>query len=159
MDGKSARKPYKPYITSPRCRGCRSFSRPKGGRSSGDRGDGWPRNKGRFRGGKGGFSRRGRFQGKKFDKSLTTRRSRVSGKAINKDKDCYQPGHFTAECPEKNKSSSQKSMEGKKFEDYTYAYGGAEEPNWLQPQPFPRLMRMHWQQCDNPLRTRTPYMV
>ena len=28
----------------------------------------------------------------------------------------------------KNKSQSQKSSEGKKFEDYTYAYGGAEEP-------------------------------
>ena len=132
MDGKSVRKPYKPYITSPRRRGCGGFSRPKGGHSSGDRSDGWPRNKGRFRGGKGGFSRRGRFQGKKFDKSPTTRRSRVSGQAIDKDKDrCYhyhQPGHFAAECPEKNKSSSQKPMEGKKFEDYTYAYGGAEEP-------------------------------
>ena len=33
-----------------------------------------------------------------------------------------------AECPEKNKSQSQKSSEGKKFEDYTYAYGGTEEP-------------------------------
>ena len=54
------------------------------------------------------------------------------GKAIDKDKDrcyhCHQQGHFAAECPEKNKSSSQKPTEGKKFEDYTYAYGGAEEP-------------------------------
>ena len=33
-----------------------------------------------------------------------------------------------AECPEKNRNQSQKSSEGKKFEDYTYAYGGAEEP-------------------------------
>ena len=30
-------------------------------------------------------------------------------------------------------------------------------PNWPLPRPFPRLMRMHWQQCDSPLRIRTPY--
>ena len=76
MDGKSVRKPYKPYITSPRRRGRRGFSRSRGGRSGGDRGDGWPKGKNKFRGGKGGFSKRGRFQGKKFDKSPTTKRSR-----------------------------------------------------------------------------------
>ena len=131
VDRKSVRKPYKPYITSPRHRGRGGFSRPKGGQLGGDRGDGWPRNKGRFRGGKGGSSRRGKFQGKKFGKSPTTRRSRVSGKAVDKDKDrcyhCHQPRHFAAECPEKDKGSSQKPTEGKKFEDYTHAYGGAEE--------------------------------
>ena len=56
----------------------------------------------------------------------------MSGKMVDKDKDryfhCHQPGHFTAECPEKSKNSSQKPTEGKKFEDYTYAYEGAEEP-------------------------------
>ena len=45
MDGKSVRKPYKLYITSPRHRGHGGFSRPKGGHSSGDRGDGWSRKK------------------------------------------------------------------------------------------------------------------
>ena len=39
IDIKSVRKPY---ITSPRRRGRRGFSRPRGGRSGGDRGDGWP---------------------------------------------------------------------------------------------------------------------
>ena len=113
----------------PRCRGGRSRFRPRGGCSGSDCGEGWPRSKGRFRG---GFSCRGRFQGRKFDKSPTTKRPRVSSKAEDKDKDrcyhCHQRGHFADERPEKNKGLSQKSSEGKKFEDYTYPYGGAEEP-------------------------------
>ena len=36
MEGKPAKKPYKPYITSPRHRGGRGGFRPRGGRSSGD---------------------------------------------------------------------------------------------------------------------------
>ena len=140
------RRLYKPYITSPRCRGGRSGFRPRGGRSSSDHGEGWPRLRGRFRGGRGGFSHRGRSQGRKFDKSPTTKRPQVSSKPEDKDKDrcyhCHQLGHFVAECPEKNKSQSQKSSEGKKFEDYTYAYGGAEEPQLatclLYTSPSPR---------------------
>ena len=87
MEGKPAKKPYKPYITSSRCRGGRGGFRPRGGRSSGDRGKGWPRSKGRFRGRRGGFSCRGRFQGRKFAKSPTTKRPSVSSKAKDKDKD------------------------------------------------------------------------
>ena len=68
MKGKPTKRPYKPYITSPRCRGGRSGFRPRGGRSSSDHGKGWPRSRGRFQGGRGGFSHKGRFQGKKFDK-------------------------------------------------------------------------------------------
>ena len=59
MEGKPTKKPYKPYITSPRHRGGRGGFRSRGGRSSSDRGKGWPRSKGRFRGRRGGFSRRG----------------------------------------------------------------------------------------------------
>ena len=33
-----------------------------------------------------------------------------------------------AECPDNNKRQTQKTPEGKKFEDHTYAYGGADEP-------------------------------
>ena len=68
MEGKPTKKPYKPYITSPRRRGGRGGFRPRGGHSSNDRREGWPRSKGRFRGGRGRFSRRGRLQGRKFDK-------------------------------------------------------------------------------------------
>ena len=132
MEEKPTQKPYKPYITSPRRRGGRGGFRPRGGRSSSDCGEGWPRSKGRFRGRRGGFSHRGRFQGRKFDKSPTTKRPCVSSKAEDKDKDwcyhCHQRGHFAADFPERNKTQPQKSSEGKKFEDYTYTYGGAEEP-------------------------------
>ena len=87
MEGKPTKKLYKPYITSPRHRGGRGGFRPRGGHSSSDRGEGWPRSKGRFRDGKGGFSHRGRFQGRKFDKRPTTKRPHVSSKAEDKDKD------------------------------------------------------------------------
>ena len=90
MDGKPNKKPYKPYITNPRRRGWGGFFRQRGGHSGSDRGEEWPRFKGRFRGGRGGLSRRGRFQGRKYDKSPTTKRPRVSDKAEDKDKDrCY----------------------------------------------------------------------
>ena len=87
MEGKPTKRPYKPYITSPRCRGGRSRFRPRGGHSGGDRGEGWSRSKGRLRGGRAGFSCRGRFQGRKFDKSPTTKIPHVSSKAEDKDKD------------------------------------------------------------------------
>ena len=48
MEGKPTKKPYKPYITSPRHRGGRGGLRPREGCSSNNRGKGWPRSKGRF---------------------------------------------------------------------------------------------------------------
>ena len=48
MEGKPTKKPYKLYITSPRRRGGRGGFRPRGGHSSNDQGEGWPRSKGRF---------------------------------------------------------------------------------------------------------------
>ena len=32
-----------------------------------------------------------------------------------------------AECPDNSKRQTQKTSEGKKFKDYTYAYGGTDE--------------------------------
>ena len=93
IEGKPTKRPYKPYITSPRHRGGRSRFRPRGGRCSTDHGKGWPRLRGRFQGGRGRFSYKGRFQGRKFDKSPTTKRRRVSGKAEDKDKDCCYHCH------------------------------------------------------------------
>ena len=48
MEEKPMKRSYKPYITSPRCRGRRSGFRPRGGHSSSDCGKGWSRLKGRF---------------------------------------------------------------------------------------------------------------
>ena len=160
MEGKPAKRPYKPYITSPRCRGGRSRFRPRGGHSGSDRGEGWPRSKCRFRGGQGGFSRKGRFQGRKFDKSPTTKRPCVSSKAEDKDKDrcyhCHQRGHFVAECPKRNKGQSQKSPEGKKFEDYTYAYGGAEEPQLAMATALPQAYEDALSAMRQFLKTQDP---
>ena len=56
-----------------------------------------------------------------------------SGNLLDKDRcyHCHQRGHFAAECPERNKGQGPKSSKGKKFEDYTYAYSGAEEPQLM----------------------------
>ena len=84
MGGKPTKRPYKPYITSPRHRGERNGFRPRGGCSSSEHGEGWSMSKDRFRG---GFCHRGRFQGRKFDKSPMSKRPQVSSKAKDKAKD------------------------------------------------------------------------
>ena len=158
MEGKPAKKPYKPYITSPRRRGGRGRFRRRGGCSGSDRGKGWPRLKGRFRGGRGGFSHRGRFQGRKFDKSPTTKRPCVSSKAEDKDRcyHCHQRGHFAADCPERNKTQSPKSSKGKKFEDYTSAYRGAEEPQLATATAMPQAYKEALSTMRQSLKSQDP---
>ena len=115
-----------------------------------------PGQKGRFKGGRGGFSHRGRSQGRSSTKDFPIeedpkeeaqqrshhKEAQVSSKAEDKDKDqchhCHQGGHFATECPEKSKGQLQKSSEGKKFEDYTYAYGGAEDPQLFMATALPQ---------------------
>ena len=160
MEGKPTKKPHKPYITSPRHRGEKSGFRPWGGCSSSDRGEGWPTLKGRFRGGRGGFSCRGRFQGRKFNKSPMTKRPQVSSKAEDKDKDrCYhyhQWAHFVAECPKKIKGQCQKSSEWRKFEDYTYAYGSAEEPQLAMATALPQAYEEALSTMQQSLKNQDP---
>ena len=132
MEGKLTKKPYKPYITSPRHRGGRSEFRPRVGRSSSDRGEGWTRSKGRFRGRRGDSPIEEDSREGNLTKAPLPRDPVYPAKLKTKDKDrcyhCHQRGHFSTNCPERNKTQPQKSSEGKKFEDYTYAYGGAEDP-------------------------------
>ena len=75
-------------------------------------------------------------------KNPTTKRPHVSSKAEDKDKDlcyhCHQRGHFAADFPERNKTQPPKSSEGKKFENYTYAYRGAEEPQLAMATAMPQ---------------------
>ena len=154
MEGKPTKKPYKPYITSPRCRGGRSGFRPRRGRSSSDHGEGWPRSKGRFRGGRGAFSRRGRFQGRKFDKSPMTKRPQVSSKAKDKDKDrcyhCHQRGHFAGECPKKNKVSLRNLLRERSLKIILMPMEVQKNPSWLWPQPCPKLMKKPSLLCNSP---------
>ena len=57
------------------------------------------------------------------------------------------------ECPKKNKGQPQKSSERKKFEDYTYAYGGAEESKLATatalPQAYEEALTAMWQSLKN----------
>ena len=107
LEGKPAKKPFKPFLTQPRRRFKGNFDK------------GCNRQNGCFRGfnsnrrdRRGRFGNRGAFKPRrpfgKFDKSPNTKHSRVSVRPINKDKSkcfkCKEFGHFQDECPT-NKSS------------------------------------------------------
>ena len=85
MERKHTKKPYKSCIT--RCRGGRNGFRSTGCHSGSNCREGWPRSKKRrFKGGRGGFSHRGRSQGRKLDKGPTTRRPEYLAKLKTKTK-------------------------------------------------------------------------
>ena len=130
LEGKPVKKPFKPFLTQPR----RKF---KGNFDKGC--NGWNGHFGSFnrRDRCGRFGNRGSFKPRRpfgrFDKSPNTKRFRVSGRPINKDKSrcfkCKEFGHFQDECPT-NKPSQEESSRPKEFEDYTYTYSGPD----IQPQ-------------------------
>ena len=60
------------------------------------------------------------------------------------------------ECPKKNKGQPQKSSEGKKFEDYTYAYGGAEEPQLATATALPQAYEEALTAMQQSLKNQDP---
>ena len=154
MEGKPTKKPHKPYITSPRCRGGRGGFRPRGGCSSGDHGEGWPRSKGRFRDGRGGFSHRGRFQGRKFDKSPTTKRPWYRAKLKTKTRigaiiairgDTLQPTALR-----ETRLSPRSLLTERSLKTILMPMEVQKNPSWPWPQPCPKPMKKTSPLCGSP---------
>ena len=130
LDGKPAKKPFKPFITQPRRRfkggnDRRNFA--CGGHFNQSDGKSFSTDHcGRFQTNRGCFKPRRPFG--KFDRSPTMKQPRVSGNPFNKDKiccfGCKEFGHMQKDCPELNKPHKEDHPGPKKFEDYTYTYSG-----------------------------------
>ena len=111
----------------------------------------------RFKGGRGGFSHRGRSQGRKLDKSRTTRRPKYPAKLKTKTKTdvtiAISEDTLQLNVLKRIRVSPKKSSEGKKFEDYTYAYGGAEKPQLATatalPHAYEEALTAMWQSLKN----------
>ena len=132
LEGKPAKKPFKPFLTQPRRKFKGNFDKGHNGQN-GCFGNFHRRDRCRRFGNRGSFKSRRPFG--KFDKSPNTKHSRVSGRPINKDKSrffkCKELGHFQDECPT-NKPQREEGSGPKKFEDYTYTYSGPEIQPHLQ---------------------------
>ena len=144
MEGKPTKRPYKPYITSPRCRGGRSRFRPRGDHSSSDRGEGWPRLRGRFRGGRGGFSHKGRYHGRKFDKSPTTKNPDYPAKLKTKTKTdatiAISEDILQLNTLRRIRVSLRNLLRERSSKIIPMPMEVQKNPNWPQPQPCPRPM-------------------
>ena len=111
----------------------------------------------RFKGGRGGFSHRGRSQGRKLDKSPTTKRPEYLAKLKTKTKTdvtiAISKDILQLNVLRRIRVSPKNSSEGKKFEDYTYAYGGAEKPQLATatalPQAYEEALTAMWQSLKN----------
>ena len=102
LKSKPTKKPFKPFLTQPRRRFKGNFDKGHNGHNGHFRGfNSNRRDRHRRFGNRGSFKPRRPFG--KFDKSPNTKHSRVSGRAINKDKSrcfkCKEFGHFQDECP------------------------------------------------------------
>ena len=117
--------------------------------------DGPGQKKRRFKGGRGGFSHRGRSQGRKLNKSSTTRRPKDPAKLKTKTNVTIAISEDTLQLNvlRRIRVSPKKSSEGKKFEDYTFAYGGAENPQLATatalPQAYEEAITAMWQSLKN----------
>ena len=141
LDGKPVRKPFKPFITQPRRRfkggndrrnfACgRCFTQSDGKSFTTD-------HQGKFQTNRGCFRPRRPFR--KFDRSPTMKRPRVSGRPFNKDKircfGCKEFDHMQKDCPELNKPHKEDHPGPKKFEDYTYTHLGPDVQPQMQINP------------------------
>ena len=154
MEGKPTKKPYKPYITSPRCRGGRGGLRPRGGHSGNDQGEGWPRSKGRFRGGRGGFSCRGRFREGSSIKAPLQRDPMYPVRLKIKTKidviiaikgDTLQPIAL-----KEIRLSLQSLLKGRSLRIILMPMGVQKNLSWLWPQPCPKPTKKLSPLCNNP---------
>ena len=148
------KKPYKPYITSPRHRGGRSGFRPRGGHSSSDRGEGWPRSKGRFRGGRGDSpieedSREGNLtkaplpRDPMYPAKLKTK-TRISAITAIRG-DTSQPTTLR-----ETRLSPRSLLRGRSLKIIPTSMEVQKNPNWLWPQPCPKPMKKPSPLCDSP---------
>ena len=142
MEGKPPKWLYEPYITSPRCRGGRSGFRPRGGHSSSDHGEGWPRLRGRFRG---GFSHRGRSQGRKFDKSPPQKDPEYLAKLKTKTKTAVtiatSEDTLQLNAQRKIRVSLRNLLRERSLKIILMPMEVQKNPNWPWPQSCPRPMK------------------
>ena len=76
----------------------------------------------------------------KFDKSPNSKRPRILGKTISKDKvrcyKCREFGHYRDKCPVEDKQKQDDTNNSKRFEDYTYTYSGLDVLPQMQMSPI-----------------------